>query len=384
MDISKIEFIAATLAAKEGEDSSTKAGEKMGGSAGKLCKAVADRFKGDAYAEQTLARAREKPDSAERLSALKGILAEKMNDDPNFAQKMEKLVQEAEKEKEGSGSVFDQRGQTVHGAQTNIAGNVHGPVFSGQFSGPVAMVGEAVDMRDSVGAIYKPSGPVNQHIGDKITRSPEADDPSRAKESAKKIKALFLASNPKGTTLLQLGKEIRTITEKIQASEYRDSIDLISAWAVRPDDLLQLLNQHRPQIVHFSGHGSEVGEIILEDSQGALSPVSPKALKALFTALKDNIRLVILNACYSKTQAKAITQVIDCAIGMNDSIGDPAAIVFAASFYRAIGFGRSIKQAFDQGVVALQIEGIPEEQTPELLTRKGVDPAKIVLLEPMD
>lgn len=67
------------------------------------------------------------------------------------------------------GRVFDQRGQTVHGPQTNIAGNVQGPVFSGQFSGPVSMGGEAVDMRGSTGAIYKPSGSVSQHIGDKIS-----------------------------------------------------------------------------------------------------------------------------------------------------------------------------------------------------------------------
>jgi hypothetical protein len=64
--------------------------------------------------------------------------------------------------------VFDQRGQTVRGSQTNIAGNVQGPVFSGQFSGPVAMGREAIDMRGSTGAIYKPSGSVSQHFGDRI------------------------------------------------------------------------------------------------------------------------------------------------------------------------------------------------------------------------
>lgn len=34
-------------------------------------------------------------------------------------------------------SVFNQHGQTVHGGQTHIAGDVHGPVLSGQFGGPV-------------------------------------------------------------------------------------------------------------------------------------------------------------------------------------------------------------------------------------------------------
>ncbi|MBN2389506.1 MAG: caspase family protein [Anaerolineae bacterium] len=65
---------------------------------------------------------------------------------------------------------ISQAGQTVHGPQTNIAGNVTGPVLSGQFDGPVAVGGgEAVDMRGSQGAVHKPSGPVKQHFGERIT-----------------------------------------------------------------------------------------------------------------------------------------------------------------------------------------------------------------------
>ena len=195
-----------------------------------------------------------------------------------------------------------------------------------------------------------------------------------------KIKTLFLAANPEDTDRLALDEEIREITSKIRAAEYHDSIELISAWAVRPDDLLQLLNQHKPQIVHFSGHGSYSGEIILTDNYGVSKPVSSKALKALFTTLKDNIKVVVLNACYSKEQAKTITGIIDCTVGMSDSIGDKAAITFAASFYRAIGFGRSIKESFDQGITALLLEGFPEENTPELLVKSGVDPSQIRVL----
>ncbi|MDX9954917.1 MAG: caspase family protein, partial [Anaerolineae bacterium] len=65
-------------------------------------------------------------------------------------------------------TLFDQRGQTV-GTQTNIAGDVHGPVLSGNFGGPVAVGGgEAVSFQGSQGAIYKPTGPVKQHFGDDI------------------------------------------------------------------------------------------------------------------------------------------------------------------------------------------------------------------------
>jgi hypothetical protein len=214
-------------------------------------------------------------------------------------------------------------------------------------------------------------------------RSLEKDDSENLqKGNAKmnKIKILFLSANPADTNKLALDEEIREITAKIRAADRRDSIDLLSAWAVRPDDLLQLLNQHKPQIVHFSGHGSNSGEIILTDNNGVSKPVSSRAIMALFTTLKDNVRAVVLNACYSKEQAETITQVIDCVVGMSDSIGDKAAITFAASFYRAIGFGRSIQEAFDQGIAALLLEGIPEEYTPELLVSTGIDPSQVILV----
>ena len=196
------------------------------------------------------------------------------------------------------------------------------------------------------------------------------------------IKVLFLAANPSKTGKLMLDDELRSITEKVYASEFRDYLEIESCWAVRPDDLLQSFNRYKPHIVHFSGHGSQVGELILVDSNNAPKPVDVQALKALFTVLKDNIQVVILNACYSRVQAEAITEVINCAVGMNESIGDQAAITFAASFYRALGFGRSIQEAFDQGKVALQLEEIPEENTPVLLVKEGCDPAQIVLVNP--
>src|SRR5262249_33808917 len=75
-------------------------------------------------------------------------------------------------------------------------------------------------------------------------------------------------------------------------------------------------------------------------------------------------------------------ETIDCTVGMNRPIGDEAAIIFAASFYRAVGFGRSVQEAFELGRAALLLEGIPEDQTPELLTHRGVDAAALRLIAP--
>jgi hypothetical protein len=223
-----------------------------------------------------------------------------------------------------------------------------------------------------------------------------------------KIKVLFLASDPFKTHSLALDEEIRAITAQIRSADYRDMLDLVSAWAVRPDDLQQLLLQHRPHVVHFSGHGATVtpincqpptplgsgrelvptesgqnAQLILMGERGEPQPVSQEALVKLFRVLNDNIRLVVLNACHTKPQAAAISQVIDCCIGMNAAIGDKAAIVFAAAFYRALGFGLDVQRAYELGKNALEIEGITEEQTPELhYRREEVDPAKVVLVDP--
>lgn len=196
-----------------------------------------------------------------------------------------------------------------------------------------------------------------------------------------KVKILFLAANPLDQDRLALDEEIRAISQKLRASKSRDQVEVESAWGVRTDDLLQLLNEHKPHIVHFSGHGSKKGEILLLDAGGGSQSVSNEALKALFTTLKDNIRVIVLNACSSEQQAKALTDVIDCAISMETEITDTAAISFASSFYRALGFGRSVKDAFDQGVVALLLERSHEDHTPRLLVKDGVDPSNLFVLE---
>ncbi len=198
----------------------------------------------------------------------------------------------------------------------------------------------------------------------------------------KSIKVLLISANPDGTSKLELDEEVREIQNKIRSSDYRESVKLISLPAVRPADLLQALNQHRPDVVHFSGHGNSSDQILLLSDNGQQKPVRKEALVALFQTVKDNIRLVVLNSCYSRPQAEAISKNVECTIGMSKAIGDKAAIVFSASLYGAIGFGRSIQEAFDQAKTALLLESISEDNTPELLVRDGIDASKMILVKP--
>ena len=203
-----------------------------------------------------------------------------------------------------------------------------------------------------------------------------------------KIRILFLAANPLDTGRLDLEEEVREIEKKLEAAQYRDDFELISKWAVQPEDLRFNLLKYKPDIVHFTGHGSKSGKIVLRGRDGKPKLVSKKALVGLFKTLKDNIRVVVLSACYTKKQTGKITEEIDCAVGTRKAISQKAAIAFAASFYEGIAFNRSVQEAFDLGVNGIALEGIPEESAPMLFCREGVDPAQVYLIgekqEPSD
>ncbi|MDR7151614.1 Skp family chaperone for outer membrane proteins [Hydrogenophaga palleronii] len=204
----------------------------------------------------------------------------------------------------------------------------------------------------------------------------------KLKKLPEKIVVLFLAANPIDQQQLRLDEEARSIAEIIKKTRHRDSVKFESCWAVRPIDVLQALNEFAPAIVHFSGHGSVSDEIVFQDSRGITKLVSKEAIVQTMMASSDGIRLVFFNTCYSKKQAEAVAEHVEAAIGMNTTISDEAARAFSSQFYSSIGFGFSVQKSFDQAKALLMMEGITEEETPELFVKSGVDPNSLVIVKP--
>lgn len=202
------------------------------------------------------------------------------------------------------------------------------------------------------------------------------------KRIPEKITVLFLASNPIDQAQLRLDEEARAIAEMIRKAKHRDSVKFESCWALQTMDLLQALNEYDPTIVHFSGHGSDNDEIVFQTQDGKAKLVSKEAIVQTMMASADNIRLVFFNTCYSRNQAEAVSEFVEATIGMNTSIGDKAARVFSSQFYSAVGFGLSVGKAFQQAKALLMMEGIPEENTPELFIKPGLSSEKIILVQP--
>jgi len=184
-------------------------------------------------------------------------------------------------------------------------------------------------------------------------------------------KVLILTAIPHG---LRLDLEIRKIEEAIQRAIRREFFETRIRTAVRPQDIRRAIAEERPKIVHFCGHGLEDGSLLLEDDGGKNKPVSPEGLAALFKLHAEYVSCVLLNACHSAKSAEAIGDYINYAIGMNQPIGDKAAIAFSEAFYDALGYKISgntnvFQRAFDEGVVAIKLESATEGDTPVLINK---------------
>src|SRR5262249_53325034 len=123
-----------------------------------------------------------------------------------------------------------------------------------------------------------------------------------------------------------------------------------------------------------SGHGNTECELMLEADDGSPRPVGAAVLAELFRLRGEGVRLVVLSACHSLPQAEAIAAHVDCAVGMRRAIGSEAAAEFSAALYHAIGSSDPLRRAFESARLHLEVAGIPEHRTPQLVVRKdGVD-----------
>ncbi|RUS92340.1 hypothetical protein DSM106972_099410 [Dulcicalothrix desertica PCC 7102] len=195
-----------------------------------------------------------------------------------------------------------------------------------------------------------------------------AAEQKQSQNGAKTI--LILAANPRGTSTLRLDEEVREIDSRLQRAKKLELFDLKQRWAVRVQDVYQALLDYKPQIVHFSGHGAGEDGLVLEDETGNFRFVDTLALAQLFELFSSCIECIVLNACYSEVQAKEIVKHVPYVVGMNKAIGDEAAIKFATGFYNAIGADESVEFAYKLGCSVIQLDGIPEHLTPQILKKQ--------------
>jgi CHAT domain len=180
------------------------------------------------------------------------------------------------------------------------------------------------------------------------------------------IKILFLGASPADEVRLRIDEELRDIENGLKLATLRDTFELKSKWAITAKTLQQAMLDEHPTIVHFSGHGDTKG-IAVEDMLGNSKLIDNDAIGSLFELFSDTTKCVVLNSCYSQSQANEIAKHIPYVIGMKSSVNDKAAIAFSVGFYAALGAGKDIEFAYRMGTVAIKLEGVTGSDLPVLL-----------------
>lgn len=213
------------------------------------------------------------------------------------------------------------------------------------------------------------------------------------------LRVLYLTANPQSieTTTehpdgsvetsgvwLRVDFEVRQVRDLLKKSTYRELVSIEHLPAATSMDLLEGLNDHRPHVVHFSGHAASWG-LLMDNDEGTTEGdhLDFGLFARLLGATDEPPRLVVLNACESLAGAQDLLKTVPTVIGMSDEIGDASAVVFAARFYSAIASAQSVGKAVEQGVVAMEAAALEGSQHPEVRTREGLDPYAMVLVTPV-
>jgi hypothetical protein len=198
----------------------------------------------------------------------------------------------------------------------------------------------------------------------------------------KRITVLLMAGAIEGGHQpLHLDREIREIEHKLRVSEYREQIQFRTTQATQVRDVIDALNQHDPDVVHFSGHSTE-RSMLFEGSDGKPHELGSQDFALLLQAARRPVRLVVFNSCVSDDQAVMATDFVDGAIGMRESIDDETAKLFAGQLYGSLASGNSLANAFRQAHAHASVMAQDDVGKPQLYTAPDVDPNQIVLVAP--
>lgn len=198
-----------------------------------------------------------------------------------------------------------------------------------------------------------------------------------------KLRVLYLTSNP-GMDL-RTDAEVRQVQQALRGAKFRDLVSVEQRPAATFQDLLDGLNDVRPHIIHFSGHGG-AESLVMEGGDlegGSEHVVSFPLLVRALDATDHTPTLLVLNACDSLEGAELILPAVPVVIAMSDNVLDIAAILFGQQFYAALASGQSVGSALKQAKVKIEVAMIDEEasELPQCISRDDVDIAALVLVK---
>lgn len=168
------------------------------------------------------------------------------------------------------------------------------------------------------------------------------------------LRLLFTACAPSDQPNLDFEKEEETILRI--ADQLGDKLHLDIAEAGSFDDLVTLISQRKPHVVHLSGHGrvkEGLGYFAFENERGQLDEREGREMAARLFA-DSGVRLVFVSGCQSAQAGiaglcQALTEDghVPVAIGWGASIADDRATEFARILFHELAVGHGLDHAMN-------------------------------------
>jgi hypothetical protein len=287
----------------------------------------------------------------------------------------------------------NETGIPLHDITVTLAGPLQVDPASPEIRVPVLRDGETRETVVGVRATEHGTVPVNVSAtfryqdergqvsaGQQEDRATVVVHPSAAKAGPREERAmlttiLYLVAQPRDTQPLDSLREMRKVETELRLARNRERYQMVHRVAVQLTDISRALGEHRPQIVHFAGHGDRDGNLAVEDESGLAVFVHPDGVGGLLGRYAGSVRCVIVNACHSLALAQAVAERIDYVVGMRSEVLDRASVLFSVGFYQGLFAGQTIPDAYGQGVDLLAADPATrrrgQHEVPVLLTRPG-------------
>ncbi|HFE44666.1 MAG TPA: hypothetical protein ENJ18_04110 [Nannocystis exedens] len=189
-----------------------------------------------------------------------------------------------------------------------------------------------------------------------------------------KPRLLILAADPSDQETIHPDVEIRSIKDMLRMNLFGAPIEAHTENRVTAEHLMYAMDLYDPHILHISAHGSTAGDIGLINDAGKLQTAPMQAITQALNSSERSLKLIILNACFSKKLAKELSKHFDYVIGTDVPIFTKTAIAFAKGLYGALGAGKNLADALEAGRSLAALKDLKGANNFHGFPRPGFDP----------